>query len=73
MKSIKKITLLLAFVITTNLCFAPPQPPTPGTSTGNGQSVDAKDTPIATGTLLLLGLGGAFAGYKVVKRRKERV
>jgi len=73
MKNIQKTLLTLALVLFTNLCFAPPAPPTSGNNTSNNNSVDRQktETPIPTATLLLLGLVSAFGITRVAKERKK--
>ncbi len=47
-----------------------PPPPDHGTEGNEGQGGGA---PIGSGLLILLGLGGAYGGYKVYQKRKKNL
>ena len=73
MKSIKKIsvTILLVFFIALNTAISqPPPPPGDGDRTSSSQT-GGSDAPIAGGLFILLGLGGAYAGFKLYKTRRK--
>lgn len=67
-------SLVTAFVLlTANVMMA--QPPDPPTAKGKApqqrtESINSND-PVGTATLLMLGLGGAFLGYKLKNNKNE--
>lgn len=81
----KKVAIFLAAIALTTGVFAQFQPPTKEINWfgGDKEYADAeeaeketgirhaKSTPIAPATLLLLGLGGAVVGTKVVRNRRK--
>lgn len=81
----KKVAVFLAAIALTTGAFAQFQPPTKEINWfGEGKDYkdaeeaekevgirSAKGAPIAPATLLLLGLGGAVVGTKVVRNRKK--
>ena len=81
----KKVAIFLAAIALTTGVFAQFNPPTKeinwfGTGKYYSNAEDAeegtgirrqKSAPIAPATLLLLGLGGAIVGTKVVRNRKK--
>lgn len=78
MEAIKKtlITILLciAFSIITTETTAqgPGAPPPPDHGTSGNQSQGGRGAPIGGGLFILLGLGGAFGGYKGYKLYQEK-
>ena len=66
----KKIILTLAFItFTTTLMFSQPNPGgRPDTPVGDN---DDETSPVATATMLLLGLGGGYATYKLTKKKEK--
>lgn len=75
MKRLVFLVTVLIFMATTLLA----QPPKPPTGMGSGDNTQDKtsmnrdeDVPVGTATLLMLGLGGAFLGYKVKSNRKQK-
>ncbi|MDR1725807.1 MAG: hypothetical protein LBR28_05410 [Bacteroidales bacterium] len=74
MKNIQKTLLTLALVLFTNLCFAPPAPPTSGDNTTPQQSVDkpkTTTTPVGTATLFVLTMAGGYTAYSTLRRSKK--
>lgn len=81
----KKVAIFLAAIALTTGVFAQFQPPTKEINWFGGDKDyadaeeaeketgirHAKSTPITPATLLLLGLGGAVVGTKVVRNRKK--
>ena len=82
----KKVAIFLAAIALTTGVFAQYQPPTKEINWfGEGKQYETdgeaeantgirrqkSDAPIAPATLLLLGLGGAVVGTKVVRNRKK--
>lgn len=82
----KKVAIFLAAIALTTGVFAQYQPPTKdidwfgsgeGKEYSNAGEAEANTgirrtkTPLAPATLLLLGLGGAVVGTKVVRNRKK--
>jgi hypothetical protein len=74
-KTLKLGMLAFAMLFATSLMA---QPPVPGGNGSTGTTPTPEDsinrshnTPVGTATLLMLGMGGAFLGYKVKKSKKE--
>ena len=72
MKKLKKIFLIIVFLIITVIAFAQvPDPPPPG---GDPTGDPPLGAPIGGGLFILLGLGAAYGGvkgYKFYQKRKE--
>ncbi len=68
----KKLALLVTVLtcMTASLIAQPPPPPDdPGDAGGSG--LNRTESPVATATLLMLGLGGAVLGYKLKSNSKR--
>ncbi|MDR0790794.1 MAG: hypothetical protein LBO06_08410 [Bacteroidales bacterium] len=62
------LTTIAVFAFSTTMLFAQP---TPGGRPGSGVGDNDDETaPVATATMLLLGLGGGFAAYKIKHKKK---
>lgn len=76
-KTLKLGMLAFAMLFATSLIAQPPTPPAGGTGHtdapdyNNGANTINREGPVGTATLLMLGMGGAFLGYKVKKSKKE--
>jgi hypothetical protein len=68
----KKIIIIVILLVANLTVFAPPIPtlkPVNRTLAESGEH--SESSPIGTATLLLLGLGAGFTGYKINKNKKE--
>jgi hypothetical protein len=71
-KTLKLGMLAFAMLFATSLIAQPPTPNTGGSGPTSSNSINRPhNTPVGTATLLMLGMGGAFLGYKVKKSKKE--
>ena len=75
----KKLIILLSVILFTGIYSinvnagtpqqAPPPPPDHGSTGNQGPS----DAPIGGGLLILLGLGGMYAGFKFYQKKKRKL
>jgi hypothetical protein len=72
-KTLKLGMLAFAMLFATSLVAQPPTPNTNGSAPTSSNSINRSHNtePVGTATLLMLGMGGAFLGYKVKKSKKE--
>lgn len=71
----KKFAILILAIICVNVVMAQPRPGLLGTNDTQGntniRNQNPNQAPIAPATLLLLGLGGAAVGTKVIRNTKK--
>ena len=67
------IILLTINILTINISLAEDPPPPPPSEHGTSGNVSGRGAPIDGGLLILLGLGGAYGGYKIYQKKKKKL
>ncbi|MFC2106704.1 hypothetical protein ACFLRY_00065 [Bacteroidota bacterium] len=75
----KKLIIVFSIILFSGLfsneifAGAPQEAPPPPNSHGSNENQGPSDAPIAGGLFILLGLGGAYGGYKFYQKKKRKL